>query len=88
MSNDIAAAFPLRVTRGTTGTVHAAKEIQQEILNFNSPTVEGRRTGTFKTVVIKACGSDANTMRVTSSVGRSEADVAVTCKKCLKRLAG
>jgi len=72
--------------RGTTGTVHAAREIEQEILNFNTAVYAERFTGKFRTVTIKACGSDANTMRRTSGVGNTQAEV--TCKKCLKVLNG
>jgi hypothetical protein len=86
MNADMIAAYPLRLRRGTTGTVHAGKEIQVEIRNFNAPTVAERSTGKFKTITIKACGSDANTLRVTSGTSRSEAEAEVTCKSCLKRL--
>lgn len=85
MSNaDTAAAYPLRVVRGTTGTVHAAREVEVEILDFNAPTVAERKTGKFKTVLVKACGSDPNTLRVVSGVGSTEAEV--SCKKCRKAL--
>ena len=79
-----AAFWNLRIARGTTGTVHAAREVQTEILDFNAPTVEARFTGRFRTETIKACGFDPNTFRRVGSVGSTEAEV--TCKKCLKVL--
>lgn len=73
--------FPLRVARTTTGTVHAAREYQSEILDFNKPYAE-RRTGRFETRIAKACGCDPNTWRRVA--GTAGTDAPVTCKKCLK----
>jgi hypothetical protein len=75
--------WPLRVARATTGTVHAAREVQHEILDFDKPAGE-RGTGRFKTVIVKACGFDPNTFRTVAGTGTTEAPV--TCKKCLKLL--
>ena len=73
-----AADFPLRVTRGTTGTVHAAREV----------TGEHRVTGAY-TRLEKACGFDA--VRGSRRASGSALDVVpgsteVTCRKCLRAL--
>lgn len=78
--------FPLRVVRGTTGTVHAAREVEMEIMRFDVATVAERYTGTYRTVLVKACGADSNTLRRVAGVSATEA-AEVTCKKCLKVLA-
>lgn len=77
--------YPLRVQRGTTGTVHAAREIEVEILDFNKPA-DQRRTGKYRTDMIKACGFDPNTFRRVAGTSTTTADV--TCKKCLKVMGG
>jgi hypothetical protein len=82
--NTETSTYPIRLMRGTTGTVHAGREVQKEILDFNAPYAQ-RWTGKFETQVEKACGYDPNTLRRVAGVGRVDADV--TCKKCLKVLA-
>lgn len=79
-------AYPLRVVRGTTGTIHAAREYQREVLDFNAPTVAERRTGRYETIVAKACGADSHTLRRVSGVGGTDAQARVTCAKCVKHL--
>lgn len=76
--------WPLRVARNTTGTVHAAREIQTEILDFDKPAGQ-RGTGEYRIITIKACGADSNTLRTVAGTGSTTADV--TCKKCLKVVA-
>jgi hypothetical protein len=79
-------AYPLRLVRGTTGTVHAGREVQREIKDFSIAS-SNRGTGKFRTELWKACGFDPNTiMSRTSGVG-VETDVEITCKRCLKALA-
>jgi hypothetical protein len=82
-----AARYPLRLVRGTTGTVHAGREYEAEVLDFSAPTVEARHTGRFQTRTEKACGFDSNTMRRISGTGVGDAGAEVTCKKCIKVLA-
>jgi hypothetical protein len=77
-------AFPLRVVRGTTGTVHAAREDMHEVLDFTRPA-DQRGTGTYRPVIVKACGFDPNTLRRVSSVAGTASEI--TCKKCLKSMA-
>lgn len=83
MSNETQ-SYPLRVARTTTGVVHAAREVEQPVFDFSKPAGE-RDTGKTRTVILKACGHDANTMRRVASTATTTADV--TCKKCLKALA-
>lgn len=85
MTNTTAADWPLRIARTTTGVVHAAREVEVEVLDFNAPTVAARHTGTYRTDVVKACGYEPNTMRRVA--GTAGTDAEVTCRKCLKALA-
>lgn len=76
--------WPLRVARTTTGTVHAAREVELEQLDFDKPAGE-RGTGIFRTVIVKACGADSNTLRTVAGTATTAAPV--TCKKCLRAMA-
>ena len=76
-NNDTASRFPLRIVRGTTGTVHAARELRGERV------IAGK---TYPAVITKACGSDNRTAGARN--GRLVAsDAEVTCARCLKALA-
>lgn len=75
--------FPLRVSRTTTGVVHAARERRVEIFDYSKP-VEERGTGKYRTVTVKACGAEPNTGR--RIAGTESVAVPVTCKKCLKAI--
>lgn len=76
--------FPLRISRTTTGVVHAAREQQVEIFDYSKP-VEQRGTGRYRTTIVKACGSDPNTYRRVA--GTESVAAEITCRKCLKALA-
>lgn len=75
--------YPLRISRSTTGVVHAAAEIQREIFDYSKPA-DSRGTGTFRTVTVKACGAEPNTGRRVS--GTNDTAATITCKKCLKKV--
>jgi len=67
--------FPLRIVRGTTGTVHAAREVHGVV----------RATGKAYTRIEKACGWDNQAFGARVG-GLLASDAEVTCKKCLKKL--
>jgi hypothetical protein len=67
--------FPLRITRATTGTVHAAREHSGVVV----------ATGKAFTEIRKACGWDNNGFGVRNGK-LLDTDAEVTCKKCLKKL--
>jgi hypothetical protein len=72
MTTTTAAAFPLRIMRGTTGTVHAARVAVE---------------ADWESDYVKACGHDSNTMRQNRPARRTDDAAVVTCKKCLKATA-
>jgi len=76
MNTTAATAFPLRIVRGTTGTVHAAREVTGTVV----------ATGEEFTRTEKACGWDNGSFGARNG-GLLASDAEVTCTKCLKKLA-
>ena len=84
------AEFTLRIARNTTGAVHAAREVTEEIVKYEGEigSLVAVGTGEFETSIVKACGADSNTWR-TQYAGTQKAldpQAAITCKKCLRAL--
>lgn len=77
--------FPLRVTRGTTGTVHAARETEVQIRDYSQAGVV--YTGETETRIVKACGFDANTLRRVAGTTGTDETAEITCSKCSKAVA-